>query len=100
MVESIAIIAVATSAAVAAGLTALPRPRLCFGILFLIASISRATLQTPLGTMRPEMLAVLVVAAILLAGGRFKSLTRLPRPTLAMCLAFAAYLGALSFSSA
>jgi hypothetical protein len=94
------IIALAELAALAAGATALRYPRLCFGILFLVAAMSRETLETPLGTMRPEMPAVVVVAAILLAGGRFGNLRHLPRTTQAMCLAFGAYLAVLAISSA
>ena len=99
MFDNATIIAMAAGAALVAGITALRYPRLCFGVLFLVASFSRATLETPLGTMRPEMPAVLVVAVVLLVGGRFKSLRGLPRPTLAMCLAFAIYLGVLAISS-
>lgn len=86
------IIALAALAALAAGATALRYPRVCFGILFLVAAMSRETLETPLGTMRPEKPAVVVVAAVLLAGGRFGSLRHLPRTTQAMCLAFGTYL--------
>ena len=100
MFDNTTIIAMAAFAALAAGVTALRYPRLCFGILFLVASFSKDTLSTPLGTLRPEMPAIVVVAAVLLAGRRFESLRRLPRPTLAMCLAFAAYLAVLAISSA
>ena len=99
MFDSATIIVMAAGAALLAGVTALRYPRLCLGVLFLAASFSRDTVQTPLGTMRPEMPAVLVVAVVLLAGGRFKSLRGLPRPTVAMCLAFAIYLGVLAISS-
>ncbi len=94
----VAILAVA--GALAAGATALSRPRVALGILFLLASISRATLETPIGTMRPEMPAIAVVAAVLLAGDRFSTLRSLPRSTLAMGLAFGTYLGILAISSA
>src|SRR5664280_2105 len=96
MFDSATIIVMAAGAALLAGVTALRYPRLCLGVLFLAASFSRDTVQTPLGTMRPEMPAVLVVAVVLLAGGRFKSLRGLPRPIVAMCLAFAIYLGVLA----
>ena len=97
---SIVVALVATAGAVAAGASALSRPRVALGILFLLASFSRATLETPLGTMRPEMPAIAVVAVVLLAGGRFRSLFRLPRSSLAIALAFATYLGVLTLSSA
>jgi hypothetical protein len=90
----------AATGALAAGATALTRPRMAFAILFLLASFSRATLETPIGTMRPEMPAIAVVAAILLARGRFSTLRTLPRPTVAMAIAFAIFLGVLTFSSA
>jgi hypothetical protein len=91
---------VAAAGALAAGATALSRPRLALGILFLLASLSRATLETPVGTMRLEMPAIAVAAAVLLANGRFRILASLPRSTLAMALAFGTYLGVLALSSA
>lgn len=94
------IIALAALAALAAGATALRYPRVCFGILFLAAAMSRETLETPLGTMRPEMPAVMAVVVVLLAGGRLGSLRHLPRATLVMCLAFGTYLAVLAISSA
>src|ERR1035437_8999653 len=66
MFDSATIIVMAAGAALLAGVTALRYPRLCLGVLFLAASFSRDTVQTPLGTMRPEMPAVLVVAVVLL----------------------------------
>ncbi len=89
----------ATVSAFAAGVTALSRPRVCLAILFLVASFSRATLETPLGTMRPEMPAVAVVAVLLLASGRFKTLLNVPRSTAAMALAFGTFLVVMSLSS-
>src|SRR5450830_1632517 len=100
MLDNSVIIALAALAALAAGATALRYPRLCFGILFLVAAMSMETLGTPLGQMRPEMPAVVVVAAVLLAGGRFESIRHLPRTTLMMCLAFGTYLAVLAISSA
>jgi hypothetical protein len=97
---SVLVAAVAAAGALAAGATALSRPRLALGILFLLAAISRLTLETPLGTMRPEMPAIAVVAVVLLAGGRFSSLRDLPRSTVAMTIAFGTFLGALTLSSA
>ena len=97
---SILVAALAVAGALAAGSTALSRPRLALGILFLLASFSRTTLETPIGTMRLEMPAIVVVAAVLLAGGRFSTLRCLPRSTLAMALAFGTYLGILAISSA
>jgi hypothetical protein len=85
--------------ALAAGLTTLPRPKVALGILFLVASFSRATLETPLGTMRPEMPAIAVVAVVLLVGGRFRGLRGLPRTTWAIAIAFGAFLFALALSS-
>ena len=90
----------AAAGALAAGATALSRPRTAFGILFLLASMSSATVETPVGAMRPEMPAIAVVAAVLFAGGRFRTLLSLPRSTLAMALAFGTYLGVLALSSA
>ncbi len=100
MFENATILVIAAVGALVAGITALRYPRLCLGVLFLIASFSRDTLETPLGTMRPEMPAVLAIAAALLVGGRFNRLRGLPRPTLAMCVAFAIYVGVIAISSA
>ncbi len=97
---SILVAAVATAGALAAGASALSRPRLALTILFFLASLSRATLETPLGTMRLEMPAIAVVAGVLLAGGRFRSIRNLPRSTLTIALAFGTYLGVLTLSSA
>jgi hypothetical protein len=90
----------ATVGAVAAGATALSHPRISLGILFLLASFSRSTLETPLGTMRPEMPAIAVVALVLLASGRFSALRSVPRAAVAMALAFGTYLVVLAISSA
>jgi hypothetical protein len=90
----------ATVGAIAAGATALSRPRISLGILFLLASFSRSTLETPLGTMRPEMPAIAVVALVLLAGGQFSGLRGLPRSAVATALAFGTYLVVLAISSA
>jgi hypothetical protein len=89
----------ATTGALAAGATVLSRPRVCLAILFLLASFSRATLETPLGTMRPEMPAVAVAAILLFANGRFSSLRGLPRSAVAMSLAFGTFLAVLTLSS-
>lgn len=97
---SILVALLASGGAIAAGATALSRPRVALGILFLLASFSRATLETPIGTMRVEMPAIAVVAAVLLLGGRFRTLLDLPRSTLAVALAFGTYLGVLALSSA
>ncbi len=96
----ILIVSVAAVGALGAGGTALRYPRISFGILFLLASFSRATLETPLGTMRPEMPAVAVVATILLLSGRFRRLLGLPRNLVVMALAFGTYLIVLGISSA
>jgi hypothetical protein len=98
--SSILVLMLATAGALAAGATAISRPRVSLAILFVLASFSRATLETPLGTMRLEMPAIAVVAAILLAGGRLSTLRSLPRATLATALAFGTYLGVLALSSA
>jgi hypothetical protein len=84
----------------AAVATAIRRPRLCFGIVFLVASFSRATLETPLGTMRPEMPAVAAVGVILLLTGRLRDLRELPRILLVVAGAFAVFLASLAVSSA
>jgi hypothetical protein len=94
----VAILAVA--GAVAAGATALTRPYVAVAILFVLASTSRVTLDTPVGTMRLEQPAIAVVAAVLLAAGRFRILRRPPRAILAIGLAFGTYLGVLALSSA
>jgi len=97
---SLLIAGVAAIGALAAGATALTRPLVAFGILFVLASLSRATLETPLGTMRVEMPAIAVVTVVLAAAGRLKTLRTLPRPALASAAAFGIYLGVLAVSSA
>jgi hypothetical protein len=94
----VAILAVA--GAVAAGAAALARPHVALAILFVLASISRVTLETPIGTMRLEQPAIAVVAAVLLAAGRFRIQMRPPRSILAIALAFGTYLVVLGLSSA
>jgi hypothetical protein len=90
----------ATAGALVAGLSALPYPRVAFGVLFVIASFSRATLETPLGTMRPEMPAIATIGIALLLGGRLRGLGQIPRSMVAVAAAFAVYLVALTLSSA
>lgn len=97
---SIPVAIVAAAGALIAGATALNRPVVSFGTIFFLASLSRATLETPLGTMRPEMPAIAAVAAVLLVKGRFSALLHLERSTLVIALAFATYLGVLALSSA
>jgi hypothetical protein len=97
---SLLVALLASGGAVAAGASALPRPRIAFGILFLLASFTRATLETPIGTMRPEMPAIAVVAVVLLLAGRFRTLLDIPRWTLLVAVAFGIYLGVIALSSA
>lgn len=97
---TVLVVAVAAAGAIAAGATAMSRPFVSLGILFFLASLSRVTLDTPIGTMRLEQPAIAVVALVLLAGGRFRILRGLSRPTLGIVLGFATYLGVLAISSA
>lgn len=97
---SVAVAALAVVGALAAGATARSRPLVALGVLFLLASMSRITLETPLGTMRIEQPAIAVVAAVLLASDRFRFIRDLPRWSLVMALAFGTYLAALAVSSA
>lgn len=101
MAETWILVAIlAAAGALAAGATALSRPLFALGILFLLASVSRVTLETPVGTMRLEQPAIAVAALVLLAGGRFRFLLSLPRSILAIAAAFGTFLGALALSSA
>ncbi len=100
MLDPTIVVALSTTGALGAAASALWYPRLSLGILFLLASFSRATLETPLGTMRPEMPAIAAVAVVLLGGGRLRVLVKLPRAHKVMALTFGAYLGVLALSSA
>lgn len=66
----------------------------------MLASVSRVTLDTPIGTMRLEQPAIAVVAVVLIATGRMRILRRLPRQSLGLAMAFGTYLGVLAVSSA
>jgi hypothetical protein len=97
---SLVVATIAGLGAVAAGLTALRRPLLCLGILFLLSTASRITLETVVGTMRLEQPAIAVVAVVLVAGGRLRELRRLPRSMLAVGAGFGIYLAAQAMSAA
>lgn len=98
--SSIGVAALALVGAVVAGATARSRPFLALGVVFLLASMSRITLETPVGAMRLEQPAIAVVAVVLLVAGRFRFVKELPRWTLLMAMAFATYLAVLAISSA
>jgi len=96
---TILIVAIAAAGAVAAGLTATRRPMVSLGILVLLASLSKVTLDTSVGTMRLEHPAIALVAVVLLATGEFRQLTRLPRWVYAVGACLAVYLAVLGLSS-
>jgi len=80
-VESAALLALAIGGAGAAAYLVGLRPIAAFGIIFLLASLSRFTIELPLGTMRMEQPAIAFAALALLIGRR-APLYRLRRPRL------------------
>ncbi|MFL5679366.1 MAG: O-antigen ligase family protein [Chloroflexota bacterium] len=87
--------------AVAAGWAAARRRSLLsLTILALLASLSRITVETPIGTMRLEQPAIGIVLVVLLAIGAGRDLTRAPRWVYAMAACLAVFLAALAISSA
>lgn len=98
--SSLVVMTIAAVGAILAGYTAWRYPILCLGILFLLATASRITLETVFGTMRLEQPAIATVAVVLIATNRVGELRRLPRPALAVAAAFGLYLGAQAVSSA
>ena len=97
---SILVAILSATAAIAAAASATRRPYLCLGILFLLASVSGVTLETPIGTMRLEQPAIAAVALVLVATGRWQRLLRVNRAALVVAFAFTAYLVVLGMSSA
>ena len=93
-------IALATGGAIFAGWAAATRPFLAIGCLFVLASLSRLVVETPVGSMRIEQPAIAVVALVLAARGRFGILRSISRRELAIAAAFGAYLAVLALSSA
>lgn len=86
------------SAAGAVAVLAPSRPAVAFGILFLVASLSRGTIATPLGNMRFEQPAIVAgFAALLLTRPRL-DIARL-RPLWPIGAAFGLYLACLTVSS-
>ena len=98
--EFIVVAILAGAAAIAAAATATRRPYLCLGILFVLASFSGVTLETPIGTMRIEQPAIAAVALVLVATGRWRRLLQVERTALVVAFAFALYLIVLGLSSA
>lgn len=91
---------IATAGAIVAAWAATTRPMLAIGALFLLASLSRLVIDTPVGTMRLEQPAIAVVAIVLLVRGRLGVLRSVSRTELAIAGAFAGYLAVLAVSSA
>ncbi|HEX9043728.1 MAG TPA: O-antigen ligase family protein, partial [Candidatus Limnocylindrales bacterium] len=94
--EAVATSSLAAVAALATVLLVERAPRLAFGLLFLVASLSRITIDLPFGHVRLEQ------PAILGAFGALVLLGRLPRPdrrVLAIGLCFGAYLAIMVIAS-
>ena len=66
----------------------------------MLASISRVTLETPIGTMRLEQPAIAAVALVLIATGRWRRLLEVDPKALVIAAGFATYLAVLGISSA
>ncbi|MGA3056497.1 MAG: hypothetical protein ABSE70_00455 [Candidatus Limnocylindrales bacterium] len=94
-------LALATLAVGGAGLVAFlstRRPVVAFGVLFLLASLSRWTIDTQLGNMRLEQPAIAAGLLAMLYARRLPDLATWRR-LLPMAVAFMVYLGALTASS-
>jgi hypothetical protein len=74
------------------------RPVAAFGILFLLASLSRWTIELPIGNMRMEQPAIAAGLLAILYARRMPDAATMRR-LLPIALAFMAYLGALTASS-
>jgi hypothetical protein len=74
------------------------RPTAAFGVLFVLATLSRWTIELPLGNMRLEQPAIAVGLLALLYARRLPDLATLRR-LLPIAIAFMVYLGALTASS-
>ena len=91
---------IAAAGAIVAAWAATTRPMVAIGALFLLASLSRLVIDTPVGTMRLEQPAIALVAIVLLVRGRLGVLRSVSRTELAIAAAFAGYLTVLAVSSA
>ena len=100
-VESAVLLALAIGGAGAAAYLVQLRPTVAFGIIFLLASLSRYTIELPLGTMRMEHPAIAFAALALLIGrrGLLDGLRRLGRSDLAILALLCGYLAVLTASS-
>jgi hypothetical protein len=96
--ENIALILLSTAAAAAVAWLSPSRPAAAFGVLFLVATLSRATISTSVGNMRLEQPAIVAgFAALLLMPSRL-DLHRL-RPLWPIGASFGLYLACLGLSS-
>jgi hypothetical protein len=97
--SGVAVAALPVIAAIAVAFTVRDRPLTAFAVLFLTAAFSRATLETPLGTMRPEMPATVVAAVLLARIHGIRALLTPPRAVRPLAIAFACYLVVIGLSS-
>jgi hypothetical protein len=86
-------------AGVVAWLTAV-RPVAAFGVLFLLSSVTRLTLELPVGAMRVEQPAIAAALLVLAFTGGFRGLRGMPRSLLYAALGFGVYLAVLAIASA
>jgi hypothetical protein len=91
-------IVMAVTAAAAVAWLAPSRPAAAFGILFLVATLSRGTISTPAGNMRFEQPAIVAGFAALLLARSWVDLRRL-RPFWPIGVAFGLYLACLALST-
>lgn len=97
-VGSFALVLLSVGAALAVAWLSRSRPATAFGILFLVATLSRGTIATPVGNMRLEQPAIVAgFAALLVAPSRLD--VRRLRPLWPIGAAFAVYLVCLGLSS-
>jgi hypothetical protein len=100
-VESAVLLALAIGGAGAAAYLAPLQPTIAFGIIFLLAAVSRLTIELPFGTMRMDHPAIAFTALALLVDRR-GPLYRLQRPRrseLAILALLCGYLAVLAVSS-
>lgn len=97
--SQLAAIILAVGGAIVAAWAASARPAITIGTLFMLASLSRLVVETPIGTMRIEQPAIVLVAVVLVGRGSLRTLRSLSRTEILFVAGLAAYVGALTASS-
>lgn len=97
--SQLAAIILAIGGAIVAAWATSARPTIAIGTLFMLASLSRLVVETPIGTMRIEQPAIALVAVVLVGRGGLRALRSLSRTEILFVAGLAAYVGALTASS-